>query len=58
MSKLIGIQAEVNLTLNDDLMKSVGKGIEKGAIHIEDIFKELKAPIIETIKKELKKGDK
>jgi hypothetical protein len=53
MEKLIGVQAEINITIHSDILKGLGKGIEKGSVHIEDVFKELKGPIIEVLKKQL-----
>jgi hypothetical protein len=55
MDKIIGVQAEVNITMHSDIIKGLGKGIEKGAIHVEDILKGLKQPLIDALKKVITK---
>lgn len=54
MEKLLGVEAEINLTVNDDIIRK----ISKGSPFLNDILKELKPDIIKALKKCLiKKGD-
>lgn len=51
MKKVIGIQAEVNITADEDIVKGIGKG----TIKLGSLFDELKSTIAEAIKKEINK---
>jgi len=35
MKKLFGLEAEFNITMDDDVIKSIGQGIAKGSITIQ-----------------------
>ena len=49
--KLFGIEAEINITADEELSKAIGEGIKKGTISVAEIAKELKPQIVEAIKK-------
>lgn len=51
MKKLIGFEAEFNITSDDDICKGLGKGLSNGSILIRDIIKEVKPEIIKAVKK-------
>ena len=57
MKKVFGVQAEVNITADEEVVKGIGKGISKGAIAIGDIIKSVK-PEIEKALKDWIKEDK
>lgn len=57
MKKVFGVQAEVNITADEEVVKGIGKGISKGAIAIDDIIKSVK-PEIEKALKDWIKEDK
>lgn len=50
MKKLIGIEAEVNITVDEAVAQGIGKGISKGSITLTDIIKEIKLEIIRSVK--------
>lgn len=50
MKKIFGIEAEINITTDDDVAKGIGKGLSKGAISLKEIFDELKPEIIKSLK--------
>jgi len=52
MKKLFGVQAEFNITADEDVTKGIGSGIKKGSIVVSDIIREFKPLITETIKDE------
>lgn len=56
MKKLIGIEAEFNITADEELAKGIGQGIKSGAISINDIIKDTKPAIVEAIKKAVEKA--
>lgn len=49
MKKLFGIQAEINVTADEDIIKGIGKGVSNGSIILQDILNEVKAPLISCI---------
>lgn len=51
MKKVFGIEAEVNITADEDICKGIGKGVSNGSILLADIIKEVKPEIIKGIKK-------
>jgi hypothetical protein len=51
MKKVLGIQAELNITADEDVIRGIGKGISNGSIVISDIIKEVKPEIVKSIKK-------
>ncbi len=54
MRKLIGIEAEVNITVNDDILRK----ISKSSPILNDILKEVRPNIIKAIKKCLSEEEK
>ena len=55
MKKVIGVQCEVNITMDDDIAKGIGYGIKKTGICTEKIYDDLKEPIVAVIKKFIEK---
>lgn len=55
MKKVFGIQAEINITADDDVVRGIGKGIQNGSVILSDIVKELKPAITDSIKNRLGK---
>jgi len=55
MKKVFGVQAEVNITADEDVVRGVGKGIQNGSVVIADIVKELKPLITDSIKAHFEK---
>lgn len=51
MKKIFGIQAELNITADEDIVRGVSKGISKGSNILSEIIKEIKPEIINGIKK-------
>lgn len=47
MKKLFGVQAEFNITADEDIVKGIGKGIANGSVVILDIVKEVKPALID-----------
>lgn len=50
MKKVFGIQAEINLTADEDVVKGIGKGIANGSVILDDIVKEIKPTLIKYLK--------
>jgi len=58
MKKLFGIEAEFNITADEEVVKGIGKGIANGAVDVSDIIKEVKPEIVKAIKEKCKlKGE-
>lgn len=51
MKKIIGVQAEFNITADEDITKGLGKGLSNGSVLIKDIIKEIKPEIVKALKK-------
>ena len=51
MKKIFGVQAEFNITADEDITKGIGKGLSNGSILFKDIVKEIKPEIIKALKK-------
>lgn len=58
MKKLFGIEAEINVTADEDIIKGIGKGVSNGSIILQDIFNEVKAPLINCIVNKINKNHK
>lgn len=59
MKKIFGIEAEVNITADDDMAKGIGKGIAKGSVSLLELYKDIKPEIIKALRKTLlKENDK
>lgn len=58
MKKLFGIEAEINVTADEDIIKGIGKGVSNGSIILQDILNEVKAPLIESIANKLSQDKK
>lgn len=58
MKKLFGIEAEINVTADEDISKGIGKGVSNGSIILHDILHEVKNPLIECIVKKINKNHK
>lgn len=58
MKKIFGVQAEINLTADEEIIKGIGKGLSNGSIEIVDIFRELKPDIAKAIKYGLFENEK
>lgn len=58
MKKVFGIEAEVNITADEDICKGIGKGVSNGSILLADIIKEVKPEIIKGIKKLFEEDNK
>lgn len=46
MKKVFGIEAEINITTDDDVAKGIGKGLSNGTVVITDIIKQVKPDIV------------
>lgn len=55
MKKIFGVQAEFNLTADEEIVHGLGKGIQNGSIAVMDIVNEIKPVVSECIKKALVK---
>lgn len=53
MKKVFGVQAEFNITADEDIVKGMGKDIASCNGTLRELFKELKPEIIKIIKKSL-----
>lgn len=53
MKKIFGLQAEFNITADEEIVHGIGKGIQNGSVAIMDIFNEIKPALSECIKKSL-----
>lgn len=58
MKKLFGIEAEINVTADEDIIKGIGKGVSNGSIILQDIFNEVKAPLINCIANKINQNKK
>lgn len=58
MKKLFGIEAEINVTADEDIIKGIGKGVSNGSIILQDIFNEVKAPLINCIVNKINQNKK
>lgn len=50
MKKVFGVEAELNITADEELVKGLGKGISKGAVTLNDIIKDARPAILTAIK--------
>lgn len=57
MKKLIGLEAEINITTDDEVAKGVGHGLKNGTIVLAEIIEKLKPAITEGIRKAILKTD-
>lgn len=55
MKKIFGIEAEFNITADEDITKGIGSGIKNGSVVIADIIKELTPAIIRSLKDAINK---
>ena len=55
MKKIFGVEAELNITADDDIAHGIGKGVQKGSAVISDIKKEIMPVLTESIKNYLAK---
>ena len=53
MKKVFGIEAEVNITTDEEIVKGIGKGLAKGQITFDEILKEIKPEFVKAIKSAL-----
>ena len=53
MKKVFGIEAEVNITTDEEVIKGIGKGLAKGTVTLENLFKEIKPEIVKALKEVL-----
>ena len=53
MKKVFGIEAEVNITTDEEIVKGIGKGLSKGQITFDEILKEIKPELVKAIKSAL-----
>lgn len=58
MKKIFGVQAEFNITADEEIVHGLGKGIQNGSVAIMDIFNEIKPAVSERIKSLLAKQQK
>lgn len=58
MKKLFGIEAEINVTADEDIIKSIGKGVSNGSIILQDILNEVKSPLVNCIANKLNNEEK
>lgn len=58
MKKLIGLQAEVNITTDDDVAKAVGQALKGGALTVADIINAIKPDIARAIAGVIKGANK
>ncbi len=50
MKKVFGLQAEINITADDDIVHGIGKGLKSGSVTVAEIVNEVKPSIINVIK--------
>lgn len=50
MKKIFGIEAEVNITTDEEVVKGIGKGLAKGQITFDEILKEIKPELVKAVK--------
>lgn len=53
MKKIFGVQAEFNITADEEIVHGIGKGIQNGSVAIMDIFNEVKPAVSDCIKRSL-----
>ena len=53
MKKIFGVQAEINLTADEEIVRGLGKGIQNGSVAVMDIINEIKPAVSECLKKAL-----
>lgn len=58
MKKIFGIEAEVNITTDEEIVKGIGKGLTKGQITFDEILKEIKPELVKAIKSALQNKEK
>lgn len=57
MKKIFGVQAEINLTADEEIVRGLGKGIQNGSVAVMDIINEIKPAVSECLKKALAKDN-
>ena len=58
MKKILGVQAEFNITADEDITKGIGKGLQNGTVVLSDIIKDVKPVAIQWLKEQLEKDSK
>ncbi len=58
MKKILGVQAEFNITADEDITKGMGKGLQNGTAVLADVIKELKPVAIKWLNGQLDKDGK
>lgn len=57
MKKIFGVQAEINLTADEEIVRGLGKGIQNGSVAVMDIINEIKPAVSECLKRALAKDN-
>lgn len=57
MKKIFGVQAEFNLTADEEIVHGLGKGIQNGSVAVMDIINEIKPAVSECLKRTLAKDN-
>ena len=55
MKKSFGMEAEFNITADEEIIHGLGKGIQNGSVAVMDIVNEIKPTVSECLKKILMK---
>ncbi len=55
MKKIFGMEAEFNITADEEIIHGLGKGIQNGSVAVMDIVNEIKPTVSECLKKILMK---
>ena len=55
MKKIFGMEAEFNITADEEIIHGLGKGIQNGSVAVMDIVNEIKPKLSECLKKILMK---
>lgn len=55
MKKIFGMEAEFNITADEEIIHGLGKGIQSGSVAVMDIVNEIKPTVSECLKKILMK---
>ena len=55
MKKIFGMEAEFNITADEEIIHGLGKGIQNGSVAVMDIVNEFKPTVSECLKKILMK---
>ena len=55
MKKIFGMEAEFNITADEEIIHGLGKGIQNGSVEVMDIVNEIKPTVSECLKKILMK---